>query len=359
MPSTHSTLGPKFCGTNIRTSFVFATILAILLLYYMMGEPPRIPVPASPPRDFHFTYSVQKGYFMQSEQETDDKSFDFRKHNFGLINRSYPSDTDTGSTLWSRFEAHVRNLQSQAAPHESYKVLFLGRHGQGWHNVAESKYGTKAWDCYYAALDGADGIVWADAHLTPTGQQQALDVHALWAAQLALGVPAPETYYVSPLTRTIQTADLTFRALDLPAGKQYKPVIKELLREALGVHTCDRRSTKSRIAHSFPHVTFEPGFSDADPLWDKDYREPRAARRYRLLQLLDDVFASDEKVFLSMTSHSGAIGSILEGLGHRDFALETGGVIPVVVKSERVEGKRAVPPKEPSDAPPLCDAPPR
>lgn len=27
-----------------------------------------------------------------------------------------------------------------------FKVLFLGRHGQGWHNVAESKYGTAAWD---------------------------------------------------------------------------------------------------------------------------------------------------------------------------------------------------------------------
>jgi len=27
-----------------------------------------------------------------------------------------------------------------------YKVLFLGRHGEGVHNVAERRYGTKAWD---------------------------------------------------------------------------------------------------------------------------------------------------------------------------------------------------------------------
>ena len=28
-------------------------------------------------QDFHFKYAVQKGFFMQSEDETDDKTFDF------------------------------------------------------------------------------------------------------------------------------------------------------------------------------------------------------------------------------------------------------------------------------------------
>jgi len=50
---------------------------------------------------------------------------------------------------------------------------------------------------------------------------------------------------------------------------------------------------------------------------------------------------------------------MLEVLGHRAFALETGGVIPVFVKAERVHGKREVPPKEPSASPPLCDGPPQ
>jgi hypothetical protein len=73
---------------------------------------------------------------------------------------------------------------------------------------------------------------------------------------------------------------------------------------------------------------------------------------------LDDVFASDKNVFLSLTSHSGAIASILEATGHRPFALETGGVIPVFVRAERVDGEREVPPREPSDAPPMCKEPP-
>lgn len=282
-----------------------------------------------------------------------------KKQNFGLIDRSYPTDTsDSSSKIWPRFEQYIRSIASSTGPNESYKVLFLGRHGQGWHNVAESKYGTKAWDCYYSALDGHDGLVWADAHLTPAGAQQAKDVHTLWATQLPRGLPAPETYYVSPLTRTIQTAALSFANLPLPRDAPYAPYIAELLREALGVHTCDRRSTRTQIASAFPDVVFEPGFADADPLWEADYREPAGARRYRLASFLDDVFARDDKVFLSLTSHSGAIASILEAVGHRGFRLETGGVIPVFLKAERVEGSREVPPKEPSDAPPMCDGPP-
>lgn len=275
-----------------------------------------------------------------------------------MINRSYDTDTERDAKQWTRFEAHVRHLQSTAKNGENYKVLFLGRHGQGWHNVAESKYGTHAWDCYWSALNGDENTTWSDAHLTSTGEQQALDVNTLWKQQLTLGIPAPETYYVSPLTRTIQTADLSFQGLDLPVNKPYKPYIKELLREALGVHTCDRRSTRTEIENMFNHLTFEPNFSDNDVLWEKNYREPRSAREYRLARLLDDIFASDNNVFLSLTSHSGAIGSILQVLGHRTFALETGGVIPVVVKAEKVKGKRHVPKKEPSDSPPMCDKPP-
>ncbi|USP78943.1 hypothetical protein yc1106_06217 [Curvularia clavata] len=312
-------------------------------------------------QDYHYKFTVQKGFFMQSEDETDDGSFDFKKSNFGLINRTYPTDSEGDEekkTLWARYERYVRSLDATRKENERFKVLFLGRHGQGWHNVAETKYGTKAWDCYWSALDGADGITWADAHLTPIGESQAKDVHTLWSSQLALGIPPPETYYVSPLTRTIQTADLSFSSLPLPASKPYKPLIKELLREALGVHTCDRRSTASHLRSTYPHLTFEPGFSNQDVLWQADYREPRSAREYRLKMLLDEVFERDEGVFLSFTSHSGAIGAVLRGVGHRNFALETGGVIPVFLKAERVQGKREVPPKEPSDAPPLCPEPP-
>lgn len=77
-------------------------------------------------------------------------------------------------------------------------------------------------------LDGKDGIVWSDAVLTEVGQNQAKDVNGLWQRILPQGIPPPETYYVSPLTRTIETADLSFKGLDLPHDKPYRPYIKEV-----------------------------------------------------------------------------------------------------------------------------------
>lgn len=82
-------------------------------------------------------------------------------------------------------------------------------------------------------LEGAEGMVWADAHLTEVGQGQALDAHNLWESLLPHGIPTPETCYVSPLTRAIQTADLTFKGLDLSGGTQYAPIVKEVVHLAL------------------------------------------------------------------------------------------------------------------------------
>jgi broad specificity phosphatase PhoE len=77
-------------------------------------------------------------------------------------------------------------------------------------------------------LDGADGITWSDALLTEVGQGQAKAVHGLWKELLPMGIPSPEAFYVSPLTRTIETADLTFEGLGLPQDKPYRPYIKEV-----------------------------------------------------------------------------------------------------------------------------------
>lgn len=103
----------------------------------------------------------------------------------------------------------------------------------------------------------------------------------------------------------------------------------------MGEHTCDRRSTKSAIAADFPRYRFEPGFTEEDEAWDPKVREADEHRDRRLLDLLNDIFATDENVFLSLTAHSGAITSILEVIGHRRFPLATGAVIPVVVKAEK------------------------
>ncbi len=59
------------------------------------------------------------------------------------------------------------------------------------------------------------------------------------------------------------------------------------------MHTCDARSPKARIRALFaPPFVFERRFAAVDALWRPDWREPEAAKDARLRRLLDDVFSA-------------------------------------------------------------------
>jgi broad specificity phosphatase PhoE len=137
----------------------------------------------------------------------------------------------------------------------------------------------------------------------------------------------------------LETAQITFSNLDLPISHPFIPQVKEFLREAIGIHTCDRRRSKSYIQSTFPNYTFEPGFPEHDPLWKPDVRETDSAQEARLKELLDDIFTHDQSTFISLSSHSGSIGALLRALKHRPFRLVTGAVIPVLVRAERIYGE--------------------
>jgi hypothetical protein len=142
------------------------------------------------------------------------------------------------------------------------------------------------------------------------------------------------------LTRTLQTANLTFTGLDLPKGSAaFVPTIKELFRESVSIHTCDHRHDRSYIHSLFPSWSIEAGFSEKDELWNGVTAETSGAQDIRSAKALGEVFfasSSKKESFVSITSHSGEISSILRVLGHRTFSLSTGAVIPVLVKAEKV-----------------------
>ncbi|KAL2812395.1 histidine phosphatase superfamily [Aspergillus granulosus] len=315
--------------------------------------------PPPPPQfESHFHFSTITGVFLQDDPNTDPDTFDYVSTNFGIIPRPYPSDDTLDSTTpksqWQRLAHYIDTLNASSPPETSYKLLFLGRHGQGLHNVAETRYGTVMWDCRYSLLPGDETGTWFDAHLTEIGIEQARTAHEAWKTQITTGIPPPQSYYVSPLMRCCETAKVTFEGTGLPGTEPFRPVIKELLRETLGLHTCDARSPKSAIATAYPLYTFEPGFSEPDPLHDPNLRESDSARDARFFEFLSDIFANDGNSILSLTAHSGAITSILSVVGHRVFKLETGGVIPVLVRAEKREGKAPERVVEPWFARPFC-----
>jgi hypothetical protein len=71
--------------------------------------------------------------------------------------------------------------------------------------------------------------------------------------------------------------------LKLERGKEFVPTVKELFREAMGVHTCDRRSSKTEIKKAFPGFVFEEGFKEEDELWSKSLRETDSSMDVRYI----------------------------------------------------------------------------
>ena len=74
----------------------------------------------------------------------------------------------------------------------------------------------------------------------------------------------------------------------------------------------------------------------------------------RMKALLDDIFSNDSHTYISLTSHSGAIGGLLRVLGHITFNLQTGGVIPVLVRAETARGRPPPTQIDPGKPAPTC-----
>ncbi|KAI0105250.1 phosphoglycerate mutase-like protein [Nemania sp. FL0031] len=288
-------------------------------------------------------YTTISGFFLQDDVATDPKTFDYTTVNYGLINRTYPTDRAFDrygkKTQWERFEYYVNTLNRNADKDTQYKVLFMARHGEGYHNAAESYYGTPAWNCYWGPLDGNGTVVWRDAKLTEAGLAQCTKAHNFWKNALAVEkIPAPQTYYSSPLVRSATTANLTFGSLPLPKTRPFKPTVKELLREGISIRSCDERSSKTALKALLPAFRFEDGFTEMDELWRgaDDEGETSDAQRRRTKIVFDDIFTHDDSTWISLTTHSGQISVSLSVLGHRAFSLSTGQAIPVLVKAQKI-----------------------
>lgn len=167
------------------------------------------------------------------------------------------------------------------------------------------------------------------------GIEQAQTAHDFWQHEMKVQkIRTPESYYSSPLTRAMQTANITFSGLDLPIYYPFIPTVKELMREGISLHTCDHRRSKSYIQDLFPSWNVEAGFTEYDELWNGVSAETQEAQDARSKKWLDQVFSTDDHTWISVTSHSGEIASTLRVLGHQEFSLNTGAVIPVLVKAE-------------------------
>lgn len=182
-------------------------------------------------------------------------------------------------------------------------------------------------------LDSVDGVVLSDAHLVQEGIDQATQLSSLWAEILAHGAPFPTALYSSPLTRCLQTSRLVFAPLCAARGLPYQPTVKELLRERMTDHTCDRRSSRTYIAGAFPEARIEDGFTETDELWRSDRWEPMHEHLARKQAVLEDIFDNATGSVVSLAMHSMAVAVTMRVCGMEEYRVREGTSHALLVKA--------------------------
>lgn len=261
---------------------------------------------------------------------------------------------DKSQRPWEVFASAVRRMNEEASDPVQYKVIYITRHGLGWHNVYEAEVGREAWNVRplsssifaiqvdteqnkWSHLDGDGTITWADSALHPSGIEQANALGERWSDTMGEhGMPPPRSIYTSPLRRCLKTTLLAFELSVIHAGPTFEPIIKEALRERLTDHTCDRRSRRSRIELMYPFFSFEDGFSEEDELWTGGTWETDAEHEARMQGLLEDLFEHDDETFISLTTHSYTISAILGVVGMGMFRVSEGSSIALLVRGEKI-----------------------
>ena len=85
---------------------------------------------------------------LRSEPPSD--TWQTTKPGLGLIDRPYDSDAEFDpehqKTQWERFVHHLDHLNTHGGEKSRYKLIYLIRHGEGFHNVKEAEVGTAEWE---------------------------------------------------------------------------------------------------------------------------------------------------------------------------------------------------------------------
>ncbi|CAK9436472.1 uncharacterized protein LODBEIA_P10300 [Lodderomyces beijingensis] len=272
----------------------------------------------------YWQFEPVQNFFKQSSMETDDMGFRYTADDFGALK------------AWGEILEELKQLNkasnSDNGTNIRYKLMFFARHGQGWANVAGRKYSRDEWYEKWRFL-GTDGeITWGpDADLTELGVDQAWENHHAWRHQLSRGAPWPRSFYVSPLQRAIKTHNITW---------DHQPArVVENLRETIGLHLCHRRSNRSSLESRFPNLVFDDAVPEEDLVFDsyvRPHKESLSEQFVRVNGVLSEIFENDENDVICVTSHAGTIRSFITVIGHRKFTIPTGGMIPIVVRGEKI-----------------------
>lgn len=266
-------------------------------------------------------FKVIKGFFEQDEDNTDDITYPLAPKYLGLLDKS--------DDRWAHFHEKLQNLKNEYKGKGKVKFILFCRHGQGFHNEAESKYGTIEWDNYYSKLPE-----YFDPHLTELGKKQLVDVYKLLKVELQNGMPFP-FIISSPHVRTLETTTEEWLKIENEASDDTKiglrPIVSDDFRETYGEHTCDSRRSTTELIPMWPSFDFTPIKVPDDVVWKPDSRETPDHVLVRVRRGMAWVFENVDSDYVSVVGHSGIMTEAMRLTGHRKFSLKPGSIMPLVV----------------------------
>ncbi|KAG6005763.1 hypothetical protein E4U21_007714 [Claviceps maximensis] len=118
------------------------------------------------------------------------------------------------------------------------------------------------------------------------------------------GLSLPQTIYTSPLARCLQTTDHVFSGLMKANHASFQPIVKEHLRERFLLHTCDFRRPRSWIEKKTPSYIVEDNVTERDGFSGQTRGETPEEHYARKQQALEEIFSTEDNVFISLTIHS-------------------------------------------------------
>jgi len=170
------------------------------------------------------------------------------------------------------------------------KLLYCIRHGLAEHNINYLKYGSKT---FYDPK-------FTDTKLVQKGIEQATKLRS----DLSKIDSKIELVIVSPLMRTLQTADILFKGLHIPM------IALECVREyPCGLHTCNKRSTKDEYQTLFPTVDFTNLKTNYDEVWFP-LREETIDELNIRIEIFKEFILSRPETNIAFVNHNSFIGQM-------------------------------------------------
>ena len=180
------------------------------------------------------------------------------------------------------------------------KNLWCIRHGIALHNILGKQIGDDAYTNY------------TDTPLVKKGEEEALEFGKKWEKLRTIDI-----VFVSPLTRTLQTATNIFNGTD-----KKLIAIEEIQEYPQGVHYCNKRKTKTELIKLFPNVDFSL-INEHSKYWQNDVWEDISDLKSRI-EMFKKFAKQRNETNICIVSHStflkqflyNDIGDVHDGLRH-------------------------------------------